>query len=161
MSNQCNQCGSYAINHHHHGRDGSDPDLCDVCYWHTRHARLQTELAALKAKAAVPDCVVTVLPDGSAFGVMSFPLAETHWLYAEREYEEGADEPKELTAPILNHAEHGNIVEAAARYAVRGATNCGKWPDFDPDALVQNVTYALCGPFNKSATALAKHRGER
>ena len=55
MSNQCNQCGSYAINHHHHGRDGSDPDLCDVCYWHTRHDQLQAELAALKAKTAVPD----------------------------------------------------------------------------------------------------------
>lgn len=35
MSNQCNQCGSYAINHNHRGGDGSDPDLCDVCYWHT------------------------------------------------------------------------------------------------------------------------------
>lgn len=57
MSNQCNQCGSYAINHHHHGRDGSDPDLCDVCYWHTRHDQLQAELAALKAKAAVPEIV--------------------------------------------------------------------------------------------------------
>ena len=52
MSNQCNQCGSYAINHHHHGRDGSDPDLCDVCYWHTRHDQLEAELAALKARAA-------------------------------------------------------------------------------------------------------------
>jgi len=53
MSNQCNQCGSYAINHHHHGRDGSDPDLCDVCYWHTRHDQLQAELAALKAQGVV------------------------------------------------------------------------------------------------------------
>ena len=25
-----------AINHNHHGRDGSDPDLCDVCYWRKR-----------------------------------------------------------------------------------------------------------------------------
>ncbi len=29
----CKECGSYAINHHCHGRDGSDGDLCDVCYW--------------------------------------------------------------------------------------------------------------------------------
>lgn len=28
---------------------------------------------------------ITVLPDDSAFGVMSFPLPTTHWLYAERE----------------------------------------------------------------------------
>jgi len=32
---QC-KCGSFAINHNHHGRDGSDPDLCDVCYWRKR-----------------------------------------------------------------------------------------------------------------------------
>lgn len=32
----CKICGSFAINHHCHGRDGSDADLCDVCYWHKR-----------------------------------------------------------------------------------------------------------------------------
>lgn len=36
--NQC-KCGSYAINHHMHGRDGSDPDLCDVCYWRKKYER--------------------------------------------------------------------------------------------------------------------------
>ena len=34
--NQC-KCGSYAINHNAHGRDGSDPDLCDVCYWRKKY----------------------------------------------------------------------------------------------------------------------------
>ena len=33
---QCKRCGSYAINHHAHGRDGSEPELCDVCYWRKR-----------------------------------------------------------------------------------------------------------------------------
>lgn len=92
---------------------------------------------------------VTVLPDGSAFGVMSFPLSRGHWLYADRAYEDGADQPKELPAPILNHGSRDTVV-AAARYAVRGATNCGKEPDFDPDALVQNVVYALCGPYGRA-----------
>lgn len=32
----CTRCRSYAINHHLHGRDGSDGDLCDVCYWRKR-----------------------------------------------------------------------------------------------------------------------------
>ena len=32
----CKKCGSYAINEHLHGRDGSDSDLCDVCYWRKR-----------------------------------------------------------------------------------------------------------------------------
>lgn len=36
MSKTCKRCGSYAINHHCHGRDGSDDDLCDVCYWRSR-----------------------------------------------------------------------------------------------------------------------------
>ena len=30
------KCGSYAINPNHHGRDGTDLDLCDVCYWRKR-----------------------------------------------------------------------------------------------------------------------------
>lgn len=30
------ECGSYAINHGSHGRDGSDGHLCDVCYWKFR-----------------------------------------------------------------------------------------------------------------------------
>lgn len=32
----CIKCGSQAINHNCHGRDGSDGDLCDVCYWRKR-----------------------------------------------------------------------------------------------------------------------------
>lgn len=32
----CKTCGSHAINHNLHGRDGSDADLCDVCYWRKR-----------------------------------------------------------------------------------------------------------------------------
>lgn len=30
---KCKRCSSYAINHNSHGRDGSEPELCDVCYW--------------------------------------------------------------------------------------------------------------------------------
>lgn len=94
----------------------------------------------------------TVLPDGSAFAVASFPLPKDHWLYAEREYDPGSDEPKELPPPILTHAQRANVV-AAIRYAVRGATMCGKESDFDPDALVQNAVYALCGPFGDAIPA--------
>ena len=39
--NRCTRCGSYAINHHSHGRDGSEPGLCDVCYWRARSERAQ------------------------------------------------------------------------------------------------------------------------
>lgn len=33
---KCLKCGSMAINHNLHGRDGTDGDLCDVCYWRKR-----------------------------------------------------------------------------------------------------------------------------
>lgn len=33
---RCIKCGSFAINHNFHGRDGTDGDLCDVCYWRKR-----------------------------------------------------------------------------------------------------------------------------
>ena len=46
--NNCDQCGSYAINHHSHGRDGSEPYLCDVCFWRKRHDALEAELAKLR-----------------------------------------------------------------------------------------------------------------
>ena len=103
----------------------------------------------------------TVLPDGSAFALASYHLPKNHWLYAPREYEPGAEEPKELPHPILTHAFRAEVV-AAVRYAIRGATMCGKEPDFDPDALVQNAVYALCGPFKKTAfpAAIDAAKGE-
>lgn len=89
---------------------------------------------------------VTLLPDGSAFGVMSFPLPDDHWIYAPNEYRDGEYKPIDLPKPILTHALRDEVV-AAVRYAVRGATMKGKEQDFDPDALVQNAVYALCGPY--------------
>jgi hypothetical protein len=44
---QC-KCGSYAINPDSHGRDATDLDLCDVCYWRKRANNLQQ----LEAKLA-------------------------------------------------------------------------------------------------------------
>jgi len=47
---KCKICYSYAINHNLHDRDGSDPDLCDVCYWKKRaeaHAQLVEALKAI------------------------------------------------------------------------------------------------------------------
>ncbi|MDR8400078.1 hypothetical protein NE850_27595 [Paraburkholderia sp. USG1] len=96
-------------------------------------------------KDAVPGAAI--LPDGSAFAVLSPPLPADHWIYAERTYSKHDQvEPDDLPAPIFTHAMRAAVV-AAVRYAVRGATICGKEPDFDPDALVQNAVYALCGPY--------------
>ena len=109
----------------------------------------------------LPTDGATVLPDGSAFAVASLPLPTDHWLYAPHEYRDGEVEPVELPAPILNHQAHGETVRAAIRYAIRGATMCGKDVDFDPDALVQNAMYALCGPFGgNTLAALAQQAQE-
>ena len=95
---------------------------------------------------------VVLLPDGSAFAIMSTPLPKDHWLYAPRTYELNKPqyEPDELPEPILGH-QHRDAVVAAVRYAVRGATMCGTEPDFDPDALVGQAVYALCGPYSRAS----------
>lgn len=53
MKQACERCGSYAINHHCHGRDGSDQDLCDVCYWRKRAEFKDEEPIALVYRSAV------------------------------------------------------------------------------------------------------------
>jgi len=90
----------------------------------------------------------TILPDGSAIALASYPLPKDHWLYAPRVYREGEVEPAELPAPVFERGQHAAVLTAAARYAIRAATMCGQETDFDPDALVQNLLYALCGPAN-------------
>lgn len=56
--NRC-KCGSYAINHHLHGRNGSDLDLCDVCYWRKRAATAAQEVEhLLETIRAAKDCIV-------------------------------------------------------------------------------------------------------
>ena len=104
-------------------------------------------ITAIKEALAQPEHEpVMILPDGSAFGVMSFPLPDDHWLCVPNEYRDGEYEPIDLPKPILTH-ELRDAVVAAVRYAVRGATMRGQETDFDPDALVQNAVYALCGPY--------------
>ena len=109
--------------------------------------KMYKAIAAIKKTLAQPEQEpVMILSDGSAFGVMSFPLPDDHWLCAPNEYRDGEYEPIDLPKPILTH-ELRDAVVAAVRYAVRGATMRGQETDFDPDALVQNAVYALCGPY--------------
>lgn len=110
----------------------------------------RTQASPASAPEGMELSAPTILPDGSGFGILSLPLPKDHWLYSEREYEEGAIEPKDIPAPVLTHALRQQVIDAI-RYAVRSATNCGKEDDFDPDALVQNAVYALCGPYGAAA----------
>ena len=96
------------------------------------------------------DNKVYILPDGSAFSTVSFPLPKDHWLYAPRtEWDSKRDDYMETPQPILHNAQHDAVI-AAARYAIRGATMCGKDMGFDPDAMALNFAYALCGPVGSS-----------
>lgn len=48
---KCTRCGSYAINPNNHGRDKTDLDLCDVCYWRKRaESRIQIPATELSSK---------------------------------------------------------------------------------------------------------------
>ena len=87
------------------------------------------------------------LPDGSGFFVGSLPLPKDHWLYAPKSdgWDSERDCPSDTPLPILDNSQR-EAVTAALRWAVRGATINGTAPDFDPDALVLNAVYALCGP---------------
>ena len=92
------------------------------------------------------DGEVTILPDGSAFTTVSFPLPKDHWIYAEPE--SGYEEPPMVMKMGTDNPERKEWTEklrTAGRYAVRAATMNGKEMDFDPDALVQNLVIAVLG----------------
>ena len=147
----CEKCGYLG--------DTSEHEGCDYLAWTTGEQlyidQLEAEIAKLRASpASAPEGIElsepTILPDGSGFGILSLPLPKDHWLYKEREYEDEAIEPKDLPTPILTRALRQPIVDAI-HYAVRASTNCGKEDNFDPDAMVQNAVYALCGPYGSAA----------
>lgn len=85
-------------------------------------------------------CVV--LPDGSAFGVMSTPLPKDHWLY--QPYEAPPMGLRCGTKQLVRR-QLTEIVMEAAKYAMVSSTMCGQDEDIDPDALVQNMVVGLLG----------------
>lgn len=50
----------------------------------------------------------------------------------------------------MSKRELSEKIKAATRYAVRASTMCGKEMDFDPDAMVQNMTIAMLGYWTDS-----------
>lgn len=89
----------------------------------------------------------TVLPDGSAFDTFSLPLPKDHWLTAAGPggWLEAPPMPFRMGTDDARRKAFNEAVTAAARYAVRASTRCGKEPDFDPDALCQNMVVGLLG----------------
>jgi hypothetical protein len=88
-----------------------------------------------------------ILPDASGFFTASLPLPNDHWLYSTTPDGFTGPPPMPLrmgTADPRRQA-FNEAVRAAAQYAVRASTRCGKDDDFDPDALVQNMVVGLLG----------------
>lgn len=89
---------------------------------------------------------ITVLPDGSAFAVMSLPLPDDHWLFAKSESgHEKPPIPMRMSTDGPRRAEMRKKLQQAGRYAIRAATMNGKIDDFDPDALIQNLIVGMLG----------------
>lgn len=90
------------------------------------------------------DGEITILPDGSGFMTVSFPLPKDHWLY-----EPGYNVPP-MPLRMGNGPARDEMKKAiweAGKYAVRASTINGKEEDFDPDAMVQNFVVGLIGYF--------------
>lgn len=93
---------------------------------------------------------VTILPDGSACGTMSFPLPKDHWLF--QKTEDGFTGPPPMPLRMAEGEDRqamANKVREAARYAMRASSLCGQDNDIDPDALVQNMVVGLLGYWTK------------
>jgi hypothetical protein len=93
---------------------------------------------------------MALLPDGSGFAVASLPMPKDHWLYNA----DGSAYSGEPPAPMrMGEGPERDVMAAklreAGRYAVRAATMCGHYDDFDPDALVQNLVVGMLGYWTK------------
>lgn len=87
---------------------------------------------------------IGMLPDGSGFATVSYPLPKDHWLTKDPEgfnvppmhFRMGMNDPR--------REEYERKLMEIARYAIRASTMNGKESDFDPDAMARNfITGAL------------------
>lgn len=74
------------------------------------------------------------------------------WLYNTDECDGCGEAPPKLFERTLEN--RARLLEAA-RWAVRATTDCGRIDNYDPDALVLNIIYAMCGP-REVPTAIAQ-----
>ncbi len=83
-----------------------------------------------------------------AFLTAEMALPPDHWLYAPQcpDWDTERDTAADLPLPVLADDQR-LAVKSAMRWAIRAATMNGADQNIDPDALVQNAVYALCGPW--------------
>lgn len=90
---------------------------------------------------------VTILPDGSAFAVVSFPLPKDHWIY-ETDEDGFVGEPPVPIKMEMNDPKREQFIQdliVAGKYALKASTRCGKEMDWDPDAVIQNLIVGMLG----------------
>lgn len=90
--------------------------------------------------------VLSRLPDESGVMTGSFELPKDHWIYGAAG--DGTGEPPMpmrmgLVSPFRNIFR--KAIRDAGKYAVRASTACGTDPDFDPDAILNNLVVGLLG----------------
>ena len=72
------KCGSYAINPSLHGRDGTDRESCDVCFWRNRAGSYESDLRSIIAIALAAEKSLKLRPqEPSTIGI---PLDLQHEL---------------------------------------------------------------------------------
>ena len=94
-----------------------------------------------------------------AFGTMSLPLPENHWIHKQpgvtfnappMPFRVGSKELIEIKIGdrngfILSREQFAQAIRVAGRYAVKSATMDGEDNDFDPNALVLNLVVGFLG----------------
>lgn len=107
------------------------------------HIGEKTVSKLLDLAEAVTSGMMMELPDGSGCMCISLPLPKNHW--------STAPENEEPPPPIHNRTRENELrVRDAVRWAYRASTMNGADTDMDPDALVQNVQFALLGPVTRN-----------
>ena len=126
--------------------------LCDACHALASASLDSLDLSPDESPAAAP-AAGTVLPDGSGFFTASMPLPADHWLTAapSGDYEPPPMKLRMAAGPARDAM--AELLREAARQAIRASTLNGAEPDFDPDALVQNLVVSLLGYWSEDGTA--------
>jgi hypothetical protein len=122
------------------------------------HAKAEAMMQDLLGPEAKLESFVMV--GDHAFGVATYPLPKDHWSYEGQETPEHPwSDPGPPPMPFRigtsdpRRNEIAAQITAAARYAYKASTECGKVEDLSPDALVQNFIVGMIGYWTPDGTS--------
>ena len=88
---------------------------------------------------------VGILPDGSGFACVSYPLPKDHWLIRDPDGDNVPPMPFRMGTSHPDRKRYAEALREAGKYALRASTMNGKDMDFDPDAVLQNLIVGMLG----------------